>query len=81
MPTTGVAKLFRNGGSQAVRLPREFRFEGNQVRVRRVAEGVLLEPLIANSAQWFAEMDRLRRGRFLCKSKERNQPLIADAML
>jgi antitoxin VapB len=81
MPNAGIAKLFRNGGSQAVRLPREFRFEGSQVRVRRVAEGVLLEPLIANPAQWFAELDRLRQGHFLGKSKERNQPLIADAML
>ena len=80
MPNTGIAKLFHNGGSQAVRLPREFRFEGSQVRVRRVGEGVLLEPLIANPAQWFAEMDRLRQGRFLGKSKERNQPLIANAM-
>jgi len=81
MPNTGIAKLFRNGGSQAVRLPREFRFEGSQVRVRRVAEGVLLEPLIADPAQWFAELDRLRQVRFLGKSKERNQPLIANAML
>ena len=77
----GIAKLFRNGGSQAVRLPREFRFEGSQVRVRRVAEGVLLEPLIADPAQWFAELDRLRQGHLLGKSKERNQPLIANAML
>ena len=81
MPNTGIAKLFRNGGSQAVRLPREFRFEGSQVRVRRVAEGVLLEALIADPAQWFAELDRLRQGRFLGKSKERNQPLIANAFL
>ena len=81
MPNTGIAKLFRNGGSQAVRLPREFRFEGSQVRVRRVAEGVLLEPLVADPAQWFAELDRLRQVRFLGKSKERNQPLIAKAML
>ena len=75
----GIAKLFRHGGSQAVRLPREFRFEGSPVRVRRVAEGVLLEPLIADPAQWFAELDGLRQGRFLGKSKEPNQPLIANA--
>jgi antitoxin VapB len=81
MPNTGIAKLFRNGRSQAVRLPREFRFEGSQVRVRRVAEGVLLEPFIADPAQWFAELDGLRQGDFLGKSKERNQPLIANAML
>jgi antitoxin VapB len=39
------AKLFTNGRSQAVRLPREFRFEGKEVRVRRALGGVLLEPL------------------------------------
>ncbi len=33
MPKT--AKLFRNGRSQAVRLPSEFRFEGSEVHVRR----------------------------------------------
>jgi antitoxin VapB len=59
MAETGIAKLFRNGRSQAVRLPREFRFEGTKVRVRRVAEGVLLEPLIFDVKEWFAEMDRL----------------------
>ncbi len=35
MSNVKVAKLFRNGGSQAVRLPAEFRFDGNEVYVRR----------------------------------------------
>ncbi len=39
------AKLFWNGRSQAVRLPKEFRFEGDRVRVRRMGAGVLLEPV------------------------------------
>jgi antitoxin VapB len=40
------AKLFANGRSQAVRLPKEFRFEGKEVRVRRTASGgILLEPI------------------------------------
>jgi virulence-associated protein VagC len=39
------AKLFKNGASQAVRLPKEFRFEGREVKIRRVKDGVLLEPL------------------------------------
>ena len=34
---TKIAKLFQNGGSQAVRLPSEFRFEGTDVFVRRDA--------------------------------------------
>jgi len=59
MAKTGIAKLFRNGRSQAVRLPREFRFEGDEVRVRKVPEGVLLEPLISDTATWLSELDRL----------------------
>ena len=35
MPQTRTAKLFRNGASQAVRLPAEFRFEGNEVYATR----------------------------------------------
>jgi len=58
MAKTGIAKLFRNGRSQAVRLPQEFRFEGDCVRVRRVPEGVLLQPMIADPQEWFAAMDR-----------------------
>jgi antitoxin VapB len=39
------AKLFWNGRSQAVRLPREFRFQGDEVTVRREGEAVILEPV------------------------------------
>jgi virulence-associated protein VagC len=39
------AKLFMNGHSQAVRLPKEFRFVGSEVRIRRSGIGVLLEPI------------------------------------
>lgn len=35
MSETRIAKLFKNGGSQAVRLPAEFRFEGDEVYVIR----------------------------------------------
>lgn len=35
MSDTRIAKLFKNGASQAVRLPSEFRFEGNEVFVTR----------------------------------------------
>ncbi|HEX9200021.1 MAG TPA: AbrB/MazE/SpoVT family DNA-binding domain-containing protein [Acidobacteriaceae bacterium] len=41
------AKLFMNGRSQAVRLPKEFRFEGKEVRIRKSGSGVLLEPVAA----------------------------------
>lgn len=59
MAETGVGKLFKNGRSQAVRLPREFRFDGDQVRLRRVGRhGLLIEPLM-DPRSWFAELDAL----------------------
>ena len=39
-----TAKLFKNGQSQAVRLPKEFRFEGTEVFIKRVGNAVLLLP-------------------------------------
>ena len=36
------AKLFTHGGSQAVRLPKEFRFAGTEVHVRRMGNEVVL---------------------------------------
>ncbi|MBT5427678.1 MAG: AbrB/MazE/SpoVT family DNA-binding domain-containing protein [Bacteroidetes bacterium] len=38
------AKLFKNGGSQAVRLPTEFKFEGDEVYIKKTRYGVLLLP-------------------------------------
>ena len=45
MATPARAKLFRNGRSQAVRLPKEFRLPGKEVLVRRDGDAVVLEPL------------------------------------
>jgi antitoxin VapB len=41
---TGIAKVFRNGASQAVRLPREFRFDAEEVCIKRIGSAVLLFP-------------------------------------
>ena len=40
-----IAKVFMHGRSQAVRLPKEYRFEGNEVLVSKVGNKVILEPL------------------------------------
>jgi len=39
-----TAKLFINGRSQAVRLPKAFRFDGTEVYIKKTSEGVLLIP-------------------------------------
>jgi antitoxin VapB len=59
MADTGKAKIFKHGRSQAVRLPKEFRMPGTEVRVRRIGSGVLLEPMDApvDTKAWFAKLD------------------------
>jgi len=39
-----TAKLFQNGRSQAVRLPKEYNFKGNDVFIQKVGEAVILFP-------------------------------------
>lgn len=46
-----TAKLFWSGRSQAVRLPKDFRIEGSEVRIRRHGAAVILEP-IAHDWAW-----------------------------
>lgn len=66
------AKLFQNGSSQAVRLPREFRFKGDKVRIRRVGRSVILEPLMDDLEAWLAELRSIPSDPGFMK--ERNQP-------
>lgn len=51
-----TAKLFRNGQSQAVRLPKEYRFEGDKVFIKRVGDAVVLLPY---QAAWQTLFDSL----------------------
>jgi antitoxin VapB len=39
--------LFLNGRSQAVRIPKELRLAGKVVTIRRLGDGVLIEPVVA----------------------------------
>lgn len=39
-----TAKIFENGRSQAVRLPKKFRFSGEEVLVQRLGQAVMLVP-------------------------------------
>ena len=56
-----TAKLFKNGRSQAVRLPAEFRFEGDEVLIRRdpVTGDVILSPRNRKFEEWLKLRDRL----------------------
>lgn len=79
MPSN-TAKLFKHGRSQAVRLPKEFRLPGKEVRVTRHGKGILLEPM-EDVAKWFAELDRLRElagGEFLPEGRPEQPPMPDD---
>lgn len=56
-----TAKLFKNGRSQAVRLPAEFRFEGDEVIIRRdpVTGDVVLSPRNRKFEEWIKLRDQL----------------------
>lgn len=58
MAEKNIARLFRHGRSQAVRLPAAYRLPGDRVRVRRAPGGGLLEPIATDIDAWFAELDR-----------------------
>lgn len=58
MPDTAVAKVFMTGRSQAVRLPKEFRFKTDEVRIRAEGSKVILEP-IENDWEWLDELHKL----------------------
>ena len=77
MSETGIAKLFKHGRSQAVRLPLAFRLPGDRVRVRRVGHGILLEPIVTDIDAWFAELDRFGEVPFM--EEGRRQPPMPEA--
>jgi antitoxin VapB len=72
MSEVRTAKLFKHGRSQAVRLPKEFRFPGSEVRVSRVGKGVLLEPVEFDVDAWLARLDAYRDVPFM--EDGRDQP-------
>lgn len=63
-------KLFRNGHSQAIRLPKEYQFPGTQVYLKRVGKGVLVLPEDESWDTFFASLD-LFTDDFM---EDRNQP-------
>jgi antitoxin VapB len=69
-----TAKLFKNGKSQAVRLPKEFRFGSDRVYIKRVGDAVILLPY---QTPWKTLLDSLSQfsDDFMT---EREQPPVQD---
>ena len=57
-----VAKVFKSGNSQAIRLPKEFRFSVKEVEVTREGDAIILRPNAENSRGWSSLRSALKRG-------------------
>ncbi len=68
------AKLFRVGGSQAVRLPKAFRFAGDRVRIRREGAAVILEPAPASEADVLDFLNTVTIPDFMPEGREQPAP-------
>ena len=53
-----TAKIFPNGSSQAVRLPKKFRFEGDRVLIQFMGDAVVLMPFHAPWGTLFDSLDQ-----------------------
>ena len=65
-----TAKLFKNGQSQAVRIPKEFRMIGDEVYIKKLGEAVILLPKENSWAPLFSSLKRFSKDFKI----ERNQP-------
>ncbi|AJC82555.1 AbrB/SpoV domain-containing protein (plasmid) [Rhizobium etli bv. phaseoli str. IE4803] len=67
------ARVFQSGNSQAVRLPKEFRFDVDQVEVTREGDAVILRPRADPGMRWASLKSALERGLsddFLAQGRE-----------
>ena len=65
-----TAKLFKNGQSQAVRLPKEFRMIGDEVYIKRQGDAIILLPKERSWAPFFNSLNHFTKDFKI----ERNQP-------
>lgn len=78
----GTARIFWSGRSQAVRLPKDFRMKGDEVRIRRQGSAVILEPLVSDW-KWLDEIAGRFSDDFFADGREQPglppHPAIGDA--
>lgn len=74
--TTHIAKIFMNGRSQAVRLPKEFRFDCDEVYVRKQADEVVISPRKPSWDEFFDQSPAF--GDDFLRDREDEQPQERD---
>ena len=68
-----TAKVFKSGNSQAVRIPKEFHLEGEEVEIRRKGESLILRP---KKQSWAALIDSLKKFTDDFMAEGRRQPTV-----
>ena len=59
--TLDTAKIFTTGRSQAVRLPKAYRFDADEVTIEKVGNAVVLRPKQTHD-EWWAQMESAMNG-------------------
>lgn len=57
-----TAKVFTTGRSQAVRLPKAFRFSTSEVTIEKRGDAVILKPKLQTKEEWWDEMEKILAG-------------------
>jgi antitoxin VapB len=79
-----IGKIFMHGRSQAVRLPKECRLDGEEVRISRLGDKLVLEPVGPQRFDvpaWRAKLRALAASEFLPEGRPEQPPMPADAAL
>lgn len=70
-----TAKIFQNGRSQAIRLPKAFRLSGTEVRISREGDRIILEPLKQSWDDWLLAIEQFSDD-FMAEG--RDQPVVQE---
>jgi antitoxin VapB len=76
-----TAKVFTTGRSQAVRLPKAFRFATSEVTIERQGDAVILRPKVQTKDEWWDEMEKILAGFEGMEPIERDRGPIKDDLV
>ncbi len=75
-----TARIFQSGNSQAVRLPKAFRFEVDTVEIFRRGDEVVLRPQASNAAGIFDALANLGAADFMADGREDEPPQARESL-
>jgi len=76
---TILAKVFKNGRSQAIRIPKEFRVDSDEVYIEKVGDSLIIKPKYKDKwDSFFEKLENIDSKDFLL---DRNEPKIQDREL